>query len=233
MNTLKQKLEEFAEWPHNTEDELTNAFKKLAPYFLYGGYIRVHNRFLVYIKCTEFYFHSETQGGIKDDIVYHRNNPDIFPNSIDLPYYEPITFHAHASGVDLAFESMFYHFRASALIRSYEIYDLKKKQFMEVIKGKWNYTDDAVVNTKSLYLYDILNGFGSNGEIEWIDDPSRYLDEHKDLIIGQRERVYLISKPKVAKDGKLIPCRWDKPEYKVPRERNWSFERKESVKDLI
>ena len=39
--------------------DLTSEFKDLAPYFLYGGYIKVHQEYQIYIKTVEFYFHSE------------------------------------------------------------------------------------------------------------------------------------------------------------------------------
>lgn len=228
METLKEKLTNFS-YEGNNVDDLTKKFAKLAPYFLYGGYICIHDRFIVYIRRIEFYFHCESDGGIKDDIVYHRNNPEIYPVGMDLPYFEPISFHAHTSGIDIAFENKHYSFRASALIRAYEIYDKENGKYLEVINGKWNYSDLPAKNSKSLYLYDIFNGFGNNKEIEWIDAPSIYLANHKELILDKRENVYLISKPKVLKDGSVVPCKWDKPEYKEPRERKWSFERQEFI----
>ena len=57
-------------------EELTAEFEKLAPVFLYGGYISVRNDYHIYIRTVEFYFHSETDSAnsVKDPIVYHRNN---------------------------------------------------------------------------------------------------------------------------------------------------------------
>ena len=70
MKSLKDKLLEFANKDHSSEPQLSKAFSELAPYFLYGGYIHVLNRFRIYIQRVEFYFHSEQPNGIKDDIVY-------------------------------------------------------------------------------------------------------------------------------------------------------------------
>ncbi len=54
------------------ETELQNLFEKLAPAFLYGGYIKVRDDYRIYVKTVEFYFHSEKENGIHDPIVYHR-----------------------------------------------------------------------------------------------------------------------------------------------------------------
>lgn len=55
------------------EIELQYLFEKLAPAFLYGGYIKVRDDYRIYVKTVEFYFHSENENGIHDPIVYHRN----------------------------------------------------------------------------------------------------------------------------------------------------------------
>ena len=168
MNTLKQKLEEFAEWPHNTEDELTNAFEKLAPYFLYGGYIRVRNEFKVYIRSVEFYFHSE-EDGIYDPIVYHRNGHGLE----HVPYFPTMTLHAHNSGFDITFENSTNKYRASALIRSYEVIDKEGKylKWEKVEEGHYMFIqkDNYCYNTQSTCLYTLINGFalGNDSDINW------------------------------------------------------------------
>ena len=43
----------------NSETELTEIFKNLAPHFIYGGYINVHDIYNIYIRTVEFYFHDE------------------------------------------------------------------------------------------------------------------------------------------------------------------------------
>lgn len=58
-------------------------------------------------------------------------------------------------------------YRASALIRTYAIFDEKSKCFIETKKG-YKYDD------RSTYLYNYLNGFSVNGnnDIIWVDQSS-------------------------------------------------------------
>jgi hypothetical protein len=80
-----------------------------------------------------------------------------------------MSLHAHNSGFDITFEKPG-EYRASALIRSYEVKDnngkylvwnTKKRLFEE--SGKYGY------NNQSTYLYALLNGFafGNNNDITW------------------------------------------------------------------
>ena len=235
-------------WEKGNEDALTNIFhEKLAPYFLYGGYIRVLDRYRVYIKCVEFYFHSEKENGIKDPIVYHRNNYHV--EGI-LPYFKPFTFHAHASGFDIAFENPIEEYRASLLIRAYEVYDeadeYKDKPFLNANNGKFNHSCDPQVNTQSTYLYDILNGFGDAGIISWIHEPSnQYLTNTCPLespakrknvplyktIMDSEEKVekdyYINHKEEFANQFKEEPKFFKSSDkYYANDPREWSFSRK-------
>ena len=212
---LKEDNKDSSTW------ELTSIFhEKLAPYFLYGGYIRVLDRYRIYIQRVEFYFHCENNG-IKDDIVYHRNNYHVEGK---LPYFSPFTLHAHASGFDIAFENPEKEYRASALIRAYEIYDENEieKKYLNYDKDnkKFVHSSEPAINTQSTYLYDILNGFGDAGIISWIHNPLQLYAEPAKQNIKQdrRKGVYSID-------------RW--PDYNEPRERKWSFERNESIKHII
>ena len=78
METLIESLKQFEEKANtvSNETELQSIFKELAPAFLYGGYIQVHDEYRVFIRTVEFYFHSEKENGIHDPIVYHRNGKD-------------------------------------------------------------------------------------------------------------------------------------------------------------
>ena len=236
METLKEKLKGFANldleaFNNNSEDfepELRNKFKELAEYFLYGGYIKVRDDYRIYAKTIEFYFHSE-ENGLKDEIVYHRNN-----NYVDgeVPYFPEITFHAHASGYDIAFENETKKYRASVLIRKYEILDLRDKHDKDNVH--WLYwkklndisrfymidSEEAPYNTQSTYLYDILNGFGDAGSIAWVDKKLPYFEKHKEFIIDKREGVYNRDK-------------WDTEKFKIPRNRNWKFTRPEKLTKSI
>ena len=238
METLKEKLEKYPlHWENGQDDELAEQFNDLAKDFLYGGYIRVLDRYRIYLQCVEFYFHSEEPKGIKDEIVYHRNNYHV---EGELPYFVPLTFHAHASGFDIAFENPVLHYRASALIRAYELYDEKVGKFIKVENGKFIledgklinkpeyngkphsdykfiYADEPKTNTQSTYLYDILNGFGNVGEITWVTKPLPYYDSHEPFDPKKRQGVY-------------NPDKWDPVKYKIPRERKWQFSRSKNEK---
>ena len=167
MDNLIEKLKEFKENINGESkfDDIQKQFEELAPIFLYGGYIKVRDDYKVYIRTVEFYFHSEKDNGIHDPIVYHRNGRDLK----DVPYFPLMSLHAHNSGFDITFEKVG-EYRASALIRSYEVKDNngmflvwnKEKKFFEESK-KYGY------NNSSTYLYTLLNGFalGNNNDITW------------------------------------------------------------------
>ncbi|MBQ9523316.1 MAG: hypothetical protein IJR74_05815 [Paludibacteraceae bacterium] len=204
IKTLKDTLQAITLDSHDVH-VLTKQFEELAPSFLYGGYISILNRFRVYLQRVEFYFHSEKAVGIQDKIVYHR---DHYAVEGKLPYFTPITFHAHASGFDIAFENPTEQYRASALIRAYEIYDEQERQYLKVFDSKFVYCDVPFINTQSTYLYSILNGFGDAGEIKWVDEP-RPIENIKQ---GTRKGVY-------------VGTKWSDEQYAEPRARKWSFER--------
>lgn len=91
MEKLIEKLNEFGENVKtvSTEADLQILFEKLAPAFLYGGYIQVRTDYRVYIRTVEFYFHSEKPDGIHDPIVYHRNIRDFNGNIVsEVPYFQ-------------------------------------------------------------------------------------------------------------------------------------------------
>jgi len=197
------------------EDTLTKEFRKLSYYFLSGGYIDVYNIYRIYPKTVEFYFHSEVDG-VKDPIVYHRNNKTV---QGEVPYFPPITFHAHASGFDIAFENEKMKFRASALIRAYEIKDVKTQRFLKYDThiGQFIPCDKPFTNTQSTYLYSILNGFGDVGEIKWVDDMQSNIEipdgkPRKGVFVSQSCDQYLPDKL-----------------HKVADPRPWSFTRENTI----
>lgn len=195
------------------ETELQNLFEKLAPAFLYGGYIKVRDDYRIYVKTVEFYFHSEKENGIHDPIVYHRNGRALER----APYFPSMFLHAHASGFDITFENEFEEYRASALIRAYEVisndglylkWDTAKKMFVK-------YTDYRY-NTQSTYLYTLLNGFslGNSNDIEWVDSPR----ESKITPGKPRQNVFQSKSEFVYNPINGQKC-----------ERKWSFTREERV----
>ncbi|MCQ2329079.1 MAG: hypothetical protein MJZ93_00785 [Paludibacteraceae bacterium] len=219
LNNFKRNL---------TEKELTVEFKKLAETFLYGGYINVNGHYHIYIRTVEFYYHEEN-GNIKDPIVYHRNNNRDVDGKV--PYFPPMMLHAHNSGYDITFEDEANQVRSSALIRGYEIYDVKEKHLWcweidsETKRGHFvaRKPDEVniskkVFNTQCTYLKVFLNGFMMNGNsvVTWEDVPSL-----KNIDISQKTRqgVFKYTNNDIRyKDGKN-KC-----------ERLWAFMRKEDLK---
>lgn len=165
--TLFEHLSDFKRY--SSEKELTAAFQKLAPHFIYGGYIKVNNAYRVYIRSVEFYYHDESDkpDAIKDPIMYHRNHTS---EETEEPYEEPylplMSIYMHSSGFDITFENEELEYRASALIREYSIYDVEQKKFIR-LTSKGSFRDERVS-----YLMYYLNGFPLNGKpgIVWVDE---------------------------------------------------------------
>lgn len=175
---------------YQSGEKLEERMKELAEVFLYGGYINVRDRYHIYIRTVEFYYHEE-EGSIKDKKMYHRNNYRI---EGEIPYYRTLAFNSHDSGVDITFENEQKRVRAAVLIRAYEILDVnstnrliwnKAKQQFQVSNGqeKPNY------NTQSLYLKNFLNGFSSKGQpdIYWVDVPFKEEVKQTDIIAVKRK----------------------------------------------
>ena len=204
-----------------TLEELTAEFEKLAPLFLYGGYINVRNDYHIHIRTVEFYFHSEIDSArsVKDPIVYHRNNKYIDGN---VPYFPLMSLHAHASGFDITFENEKEKYRASALIRAYEVWDIKQEQYLfydkSIQKFRFRKENEPVWNGQSTYLDDFINGFNSDG-ILWIDARS---NQSVKLKVSKRQGVF-----KSDDQNKYSPAIVDG--HKVPDDRQWSFTRQESL----
>jgi hypothetical protein len=169
MTNLENALRRFS--GANDESTLTKQFEDLAKCFLYGGYYNVYDKYRIYIRKVEFYFHPEEGSvftNIKDDIVYHRNNRYV---DGEVPYFPFMSFHAHPSGIDVTFENKALKYRASALIRAYEVYDIARGCFLvydtkQVKFVPWK--SGKKYNEQSTYLYYVLNGFG--GDIRWVDE---------------------------------------------------------------
>lgn len=219
MEKLIEEIRTFEEKIKNISDtiKLQKLFKELAPAFLYGGYIKIREDYKVYIRTVEFYFHSENEIGIHDPIVYHRNGRDLK----DVPYFPIMTLHAHSSGFDITFENESGKYRASALIRSYEVIDkngnylkwekVNEKKRMFVNSNNYEY------NTQSTYLYTLLNGFsiGNDNDIKWINSPR---EQRKSITEKPRQNVFQSKSEWEYEPIKGIKC-----------DRNWSFTREERV----
>ena len=218
MNTvLKEQIKKFYE----SGEKLESRMKDLAKYYLYGGYINVRDQYHIYIKTVEFYYHEE-EGDIKDLIMYHRNKYFV---KGDIPYFTPLSFNSHDTGVDITFENEEKKIRASVLIRAYEVLDCKNgtQLVWNPKDGQFQVYDGEKTkyNTQCLYLKRILNGFTSEGtpDITWIDDMSNLKNVgEKDITPIRRQGVY---------DS------LDKKRYKANKEkkdeRKWGFRREKEI----
>ena len=244
---LKEKLENLSlHWKKGEEKELEAQFKELAPYFLSEAYIKVREDYRVYPTTIEFYFHSEKEDGIKDPIVYHRNNNKV---KGDIPYFPLMTLHAHDSGYDITFENEKEQYRASVLIREYQVWDENHKYWLkwdsEMIQlpsgaeekqfkfRKYKESDKTPINNQVLYLKYILNSFPMNGEnlISW-ENAKEELPFKFEKEDGKPRQNVPKYEMKNGNFEKIIKGHTPKgKEIYEPCDRQWSFSRKEFIKE--
>lgn len=132
-------------------EKLPELFYNLAHYFLLEGYFLVNEKRKIYLCDVEFYYHEEFEGGIRDWSMYHRNNDN------ETPYFNVGQLNAHASGIDITFESEALQYRAAMLVRGFQIDNEDPKGY----------------DKRSTYFYDAILNHGNlaNGlTIEWIDE---------------------------------------------------------------
>ena len=161
MNILIEQLLEFQDSRRNKGVGLEKLFEKLAKYLLYGGHFHCSERYDLYITSVEFYYHEEIGDNDKrivDPIMYHRNVKD----KPVVPYLNVGTLYPHWSGVDITFEDEKLQYRASALIRSYRIVQLKPERLELKESDLSTYVYD--------YLFDGLSVDKKETAINWIDD---------------------------------------------------------------
>ena len=109
-----------------------------------------------------------------------------------------MSLHAHSSGYDITFESEAGEYRASALIRSYEVKDKEGRYLLwDAEKGMFLISEKYCYNTQSTYLYYLLNGFplGISNNIKWVDAPITLKTEpeirnRKNVFESKNEYVY-------------------------------------------
>lgn len=158
---------EFQDSRRNNCDNLEKSFEKLAKYLLYGGHFHCSERYDLYITSVEFYYHEEIGDNNKriiDPVMYHRNVKE----KPVVPYLNVGTLYPHWSGVDIAFEDDNSQYRASALIRSYIVVQLKPERLELKESDLSTYVYD--------YLFDGLSVDKEKTTIDWIDDKVMFLD---------------------------------------------------------
>lgn len=145
--------------------KLNEQFCSIAREVLYGGYFLVEETKKIFLDDIEFYYHEETENGLKDPVMYHTNDHE----GKELPYYEIGRLNLHVSGVDVTFENPV-GYRASFLIRGFHVEDLKGA----VIKD---------YSSCSTHIYDEMLYLGvplkKSIEIEWVSEKK--LTEYNDF----------------------------------------------------
>lgn len=127
MVELKKMIKTFS-LSEDSRRKLLNGSNDAPPEFIdiarmvLAGHFSVkdaNRKIMVRPTAVELYYHEESEGGIKDPIVYHRNSKNntekIFPVG---------TLHNHVSGIDITFEhgcTPSTAVRASILIREFEV----------------------------------------------------------------------------------------------------------------
>ena len=195
--------------------------KELAAVFLYGGYINVRNQYHIYLRTVEFYYHEE-EGDVKDPIMYHRNNYTV---AGEIPYFKPLSFNSHDTGVDITFENKQKKIRASVLIRAYEVLDVKNKKwlFWNIEQQQFQVYEEGrklLYNTQSMYVKKFLNGFATEGEpdIYWVDVPYMKAIIDADIAPVRRQGIYISSS-----EERYKPNKTEKDE------RLWGFRREKEI----
>ena len=164
MDNLKLK-EKLGSFKGNQNGRIDEEFKEIAKYLLFNGYLLINNSRKVYIRSVELYYHEEN-GTMKDSIMYHRNK-----NGKKEPYFESVTLNAHASGIDFCFENESAQYRASILVRGFDIVEKGKEQH-EKMDARSTYFYDALLKG-----VDFSNGLTITWEEEKIDDTKWKLSE--------------------------------------------------------
>ena len=107
MEGLKHKLENFTLsetsrkeiLKSNTDKEyVPSEFIEIAKVALAGHFL-VNDKISVHPTAVEFYYHEESNDGIKDPIVYHRNSKKGSKSIFNFGI-----LHNHVSGIDITFE---------------------------------------------------------------------------------------------------------------------------------
>ena len=104
----------------------------------------------IYPTAIELYYHEEGEGRFKDPIMYHTDDRKLsehkewFVNRgiTELPYFPLGNLNPHTSGIDVTFENPRERYRASFLIREYNVvYDSGKKR---MVKNSTDIYDDML-----------------------------------------------------------------------------------------
>ncbi len=212
-----------------TEETLPATFRSIAEQLICNGYFMVNNERKIYLTDVEFYYHEEdgapTINGrkcIKDPIMYHtydhektataiKEKASLLPEADKdkaMPYFKPGTLNLHASGIDITFENEAKKYRASVLIRGYQV--------------------DNRMEHRSTYIYeDMFMNLPLPLNVEWVAEqhPTHQLSES--AYTRQNVAAYY-------ENGEKIPGSKGDPEsfyyngnYYKQCQRKWRFKRQD------
>lgn len=116
MKTLAQAIDDFNP-VSATEKTIKEQFRSIAETVFNSGYFLVNGKRCIYPTDIEFYFYAEYE--TKED---WRRDFNMYHKGINVPYFpKEGSLYPHRSGVDYTFENPDKHYRASFLIRAYEV----------------------------------------------------------------------------------------------------------------
>lgn len=213
MKTLKELTESFKITSSEERKDLVagnapKSFKEIAECILAGNFLVTDGKVEVKVHPTvlEFYYHEEKTDGIKDYIVYHRNNTSSTKSLIPTGF-----LHNHVSGIDLTFE----HdnegmVRASVLIREFKIEPCSgdQEKSMKAFNIK---VDEEDGRSTGMYtaLFSMFSVFDGGFNVSWEDGTSPAEVEFS----GPRKNVNQYDEngkkiETIGKDGKTeyLPC---------------------------
>ena len=143
------------------ENELARQFQDVANGIFFGGCFQINGIRRLYPIEIEFYYHEENPDGLKDPVMYHTSDRTKNEN---LSYYPLGSLHFHVSGMDVTFENEEKKYRASFLIREYQVADL--------VDGIWIPRKETNKNRPTYIYEDMLMGISvfSGINIQWVTE---------------------------------------------------------------
>lgn len=211
MVELKKTIKTFS-LSEDSRRKLLNGSNDAPPEFIdiarmvLAGHFSVkdaNRKIMVRPTAVELYYHEESEGGIKDPIVYHRNSKNntekIFPVG---------TLHNHVSGIDITFEhgcTPSTAVRASILIREFEVNGKNEERSTKLYEALYQQAS----------LFDGIS-------IEWVDG-----DQLPNVVQSPRKNVAMFYNDRdkmKAKDHPELPHTIDGKF--VQDMRKWQFKKK-------
>lgn len=189
----------------NYADVIAECFIPCAKYILAGHFKVTKGDSIrnIYPTAIELYYHEEGSGRFKDPIMYHTNDRKLSEHEDyfskrgipELPYFPFGSFNPHTSGIDVTFENQNEHYRASFLIREYDVEYLNREGAGKKLHVK---------NSTDIYDDMLLAGIPIV-ETDWIEwcDGERALNEEE--IVRKWRKNVADYRPKKGELGK-----WEK-----------------------